>query len=141
MTPPNLSLILVMVCFWVTFWLAHKLIIKPVGDVVRERNRRIDSAESAWASKHEEYLSATSRLEHEMDEAARAAGRIRTEYRNQATEERQQQLAAAREKADARLAEAMDALGSDAEAARADLRRRAEELARILASQLLQREV
>jgi F0F1-type ATP synthase membrane subunit b/b' len=141
MTPPNLSLILVMVCFWITFWLAQKLIIKPVGDVVAERNKRIETAEAAWESKHQEYLSATSRLEGEMEEAARAAARIRSEVRDQALEQRQELLGAARERADARLAEAMESLTADAAAARTELRRQAQELSKMLASQLLGREV
>jgi F0F1-type ATP synthase membrane subunit b/b' len=141
MSPPNVSLILVMVCFWITFWLAQKLIIKPVGDAVAERTKRIKTAEAAWESKHQEYLSATTRLEGEMEEAARAAARIRADVRNEALDRRQELLTAARERADARLAEAMEGLEADAAAARTDLRRRAQELSRVLASQLLGREV
>jgi len=141
MTFPNASLFLVMICFWVTFWLVQKFLITPIGAVLTERKRRVDSAESAWASKHEEYLSATSRLEAEMEEAARQSAKIRSDLRQRAVDARQERFAHARNQADERLGKALEELGVDADAARTDLRRRARELAARFASLLLDREV
>jgi F0F1-type ATP synthase membrane subunit b/b' len=141
MNPPNASLFLVMICFWVTFWLVQRYLIGPVGRVVAERQGRIESAERTWASKNEEYLSATSRLEAEMEDAAREAARVRGELRQQALDRRQDLLTGARATADGQLRSVMGELAEDAEKARVELRQRAEQLAALLASQLLEREV
>lgn len=141
MSPPNLSLILIMVCFWLTFWLVHRYLIVPVGKALDERRQRIETAESSWASKHEEYLSQTSRLEREMEEAARQAAQTRQEHRQRAVEAREEQLQEARTTASQRLDDALEQLDEEAQAARAELRSRATALARQFASQLLGREV
>ena len=141
MSPPNLSLVVVMVCFWVTFWLVQKFLITPLGATIAERQQRVDGAAEAWQSKHEEYLSATSRLESEMEEAAREAAKLRSERRQEALQGREERLRAARQEADGRLTDALGELEADATAAREELRRRAQELAKVFASQLLGREV
>jgi F0F1-type ATP synthase membrane subunit b/b' len=141
MQPPNFSLIIVMVCFWLTFWLVQKFLLKPVGAVLAERSRRVEGAEAEWQSKHQEYLDETARLESELEAAAKAAAKVRNDLRQQALDRRQATLDVARQLANGQLDEAMDALSSDAAAARTDLQARARGLARIFASQLLGREV
>ena len=141
MTPPNLSLILVMVCFWVTLWIVYRFLIRPVGAVIGERQRRIDDAQQEWSAKNEEYLAAVSRVEEEVAGAAKDASRIRADARQRALEERQAALDSTRANADERLASFLETLDSEAEKARSDLRRQAVELARMLASRLLGREL
>ena len=141
MTPPNLSLIFVMVCFWVTLWIVYRFLIRPVGAVIGERGRRIDDAQQEWSAKNEEYLAAVSRVEDEVTAAAKEAAKIRADARQQAVDERQATLQAARARADERLADVLSTLDKEADAARSDLRRRAEELARLLAGRLLGREL
>ncbi len=141
MQPPNYSLVIVMVCFWLTFWLVQKFLLKPVGAVLAERSRRIEGAENEWQSKHQEFLDETARLETELEEAAKAAAKVRNDFQQKAQERRQATLDAARQLANGRLDEAMDILQTDASTARADLQSRARELARIFAGQLLGREV
>jgi F-type H+-transporting ATPase subunit b len=141
MTPPNLSLLFVMVCFWATLWLVYRFLIRPVGTVVTERRRRIDDAQQEWAAKNEEYLAAVARVEEEVSQAAREAARIRATARESAMAERQSSLDNARARADERLGGVLDTMAKEAETARQDLRRRAEELARLLAGRLLGREL
>ena len=141
MTPPNLSLIFVMVCFWVTLWLVHRFLIRPVGAVIDERRRRVDDAQQEFTSKNEEYLAAVARVEEEVAIAAKEAAQLRAETRQNAMAERQAALDRARAEADERLTGVLDDLDRDATTAREDLRRRAEELARLLAGRLLGREL
>ena len=96
MQPPNFSLVIVMVCFWLTFWLVQKFLLKPVGAVLAERSRRIDGAENEWQSKHQEYLDETARLETELEEAAKAAAKVRNDYQQKALDRRQATLDARR---------------------------------------------
>ena len=141
MTPPNLSLIFVMVCFWVTLWLVHRFLIRPVGAVVDERRRRIDDAQHEFTSKNEEYLGAVARVEEEVANAAREASQVRAEARQNAMTDRQHALDKARTQADERLVAVLEDLDRDADAARGELRRKAEELAQMLAGRLLGREL
>jgi len=141
MNPPNFSLIIVMVCFWLTFWLVQKFLLKPVGAVLAERRQRIDGAETEWQTKHQEYLHETARLENELGEAAKAAAGVRNDHQQQALDRRQATLDTARQMADGKLDEAMGVLDAEASAARTDLEARARELAALFASQLLGREV
>ena len=141
MSPPDLSLIFIMVCFWATLWIVHRSLIRPVGTVIGERRRRIDDAQQEWSAKNEEYLAAVSRVEEEVSAAAREAARIRAEARQHAMDTRQAMLDQAHARADEQLVAVLDTLDKDSETARADLRNRAEELARMLASRLLGREL
>lgn len=141
MTPPNLSLILVMVCFWVTMWLVYRYLIRPVGTTVDERSRRIDGAQQEWSARNEEHLAAIAQVESEVVDAAKAAAQIRSAARQEALDARQQILDNARERADARLTGALEELDREATRASGDLRRQAEDLARMLAGRLIEREV
>ena len=141
MSPPDLSLILIMVCFWATLWIVHRFLIRPVGTVIGERRRRIDDAQQEWSAKNEEYLAAVARVEDAVAGAAKDAAKIRADARQHAMDDRQAALDQARGRAEERLLEVLDTLDKDAEAARSDLRNRAEELAHLLASRLLGREL
>ena len=141
MQPPNYSLIIVMVCFWICFWLIQKFLLKPVGAVLAERKSRIEGAETEWQSKHQEYLDETARLETELETAAKAAARGRADHRQAALDRRQASLDTARQQADGKLDEAMSVLNGEASAARAELKTSAGELAQLYASRLLGREV
>ena len=141
MQPPNFSLVIVMVCFWLTFWLIQKFLLKPVGGVLAERKGRIEGAENEWQSKHQEYLDETARLESELEAAAKSAAKVRNDHRQAALDRRQAVLETARQQADGKLDEAMAVLDTEATSARADLKVKANELARAFASQLLGREV
>jgi len=141
MTPPNLSIVLIMLCFWVTLWLVNRFLICPVNTVLDQRNGRIDGAQKEWTAKNEELLSATARIEDELVEAARAAAKVRETYRTGAQQEKQLELHTARKNAEERLEAALEGLSLDAEKARADLRERAEDLSQEFAQRLLGREV
>ncbi len=141
MTPPNLSIVLIMVCFWVTLWLVNRFLIRPVNTVLDQRYDRIDGAQKVWTAKNEELLSATTRIEDQLIEAAHAAAKTRETHRARAQQEKQQHLDTARNDAEEQLALALKRLSQEAEKARTDLRERAEGLARDFAQRLLGREV
>lgn len=141
MTPPNVSLVLIMVCFWMTLWLVQRFLIRPVSAVLDDRRRRIDGAKQEWSARNEEYLAAVARIEDEVQNAARDASKSRADARQRATDARQLAMEAARARADERLTSVVESLDRDAEAIRGDLHRRAEELARLLAGRLIGREM
>lgn len=141
MTPPNLSLLMIMACFWVTLWLVQRYLIGPLGAVLEERRGRIEGAEKKWAAKNEEHRSATARLESELEEAARSAAAVREEHCQRANQRRQEVLNQARAAAEEKLDRALGDLDREAEEARTELARHAAALSKALASRLLEREV
>jgi F0F1-type ATP synthase membrane subunit b/b' len=141
MTPPNLSLILVMICFWITFWVVQKFLLGPVGRVLDERKQRITTANETWEAENAKFFDRTNRVEADLDDAARTAARTREELRTEANAVRQDKLAKTREEVDRRLVAAMDELDGQVSTARADLRIAANGLASMFAGKLLGREV
>ncbi|NOZ79031.1 MAG: hypothetical protein GXP48_07630 [Acidobacteria bacterium] len=141
MSTPNYSLLLIMICFWVAYWVINHFLIEPVTEVMNERARRLDGAEAEWSRRHQEYLDATARLEEESGEAARDAAKYRAELRQQALGAKHARLDEARATASKRLEQALADLDRASDDARAELRKKAVELSRILASRLLEREV
>ncbi len=141
MSPPNLSLIFIMICFWITMWLVYRFLIQPVGAVLAERKGRIDGAAAKWQATNQQYLDATTRLEQETQEAAQEAGLVRAEYRQQALDRRQKTLEEARSVADGKLETALEQLEAETDTARQDLHTSARELAQLFAARLLDREV
>jgi len=141
MNTPNLSLLLIMICFWVAFWVVNRFLIKPVSAVVTERQSRLDKAQQEWSTRNQQYLAATAKLEAENEAAARAAAKHRAELRQSALTARGQRLESTRGAANERLEKALHGLDEEAKKARTELERRARELAVTLASHLLEREV
>ncbi|MEJ2189029.1 MAG: hypothetical protein P8Y93_06345, partial [Acidobacteriota bacterium] len=92
MTPPNVSLILIMVCFWATLWLVNRFLIRPVGETLAERRSRVEGAQEEWSARNEEHLAAVSRIEAELDGAARDASQARAALRQDAMDARQHAL-------------------------------------------------
>ncbi len=141
MTPPNLSLLMIMICFWLTLWLVNRYLIVPIQGVLDQRASRIDGATQGWLDQQEALRAATERLEEELAEAARRAAALKAEKRQAAISAREARLAAARERAEEKLSSAVAGLAEDAEKARIELKDRAEALAAELAGRLLGREV
>ena len=141
MTPPNLSILLVMVCFWVTLWLVGRFLVRPVTEVLDERDGRIDGAQREWTRQNEEMETASRRIEEELLEAARESARRRETLRAGAMDEKQRLLDEARTEAESRLEQALESLDRDVEAARKELGTRAEVLAREFAARLIGRGV
>lgn len=141
MTLPNVSLVLIMVLFWLAYWLVNRLLVRPFTAVLDERRERIHGAQARAASATEDATATTTRIEQELDDAAREAGRVRGQLRQAAVEDRNARLERTRREASDRLEAALAELDEEATAARRELRQRAEDLARLFATQLLDREV
>jgi F-type H+-transporting ATPase subunit b len=137
----DLSLLMIMVCFWVAYVVIRKMFIEPLGSVLDDRTQRVEGARAKWEEKNADFESASEGFERELDEAARAAAQRRAELRHEAQAQRQQRLDAARQSADAKLSEALAQLDTEGAQAREQLRAEARQLSQLFASQLLGREV
>lgn len=141
MTPPNLSLLMIMICFWLTLWLVNRYLILPVQAVLDERASKIDVANQDWLEQQESLQAATKRLEQELSDAARQAAAFRAEKRKESLSAREARMVAARKKADEKLSGVVAKLAEEAENVRKDLRTQSETLAGELAGRLLGREI
>lgn len=138
-TPPDLSLIFIMLCFWAVFFVVSSQVVKPLGRVLDKREtlargarQRLDEARSALQA-------AVARSERELATASAEATRERAALRAEGEATRRAHLDAARERSQQTLARLGRDLDQASAEARAGLRAGTEHLARELASRLLGR--
>jgi len=137
--PPNLSLLLIMACFWIVFFLVWRLLVNPLGVVLDERDTRIRKSKDALDGVQERFAAAVARCERELAVGASQAGKERAELRAAGESARRARLDAAREQAQQRLSRLSAEIGEAAAGARSELRASAQALARELAEKLVGR--
>jgi len=137
--PPNYSLILIMACFWVVFFVVRRLLVVPVGALLDERARRAQAAAKAFDAARLELSEALSRCERELAQAAAEGQRERAALRAEGEAERRRRLEEAREAGQAKLHAFTQELEQAASEAREELRRSTRALAAELAQRLLGR--
>ncbi len=138
---PNLSLLLIMACFWAVFLLVTTQLVRPLGALLDERERRVREAREQHETARQAVADAIARCERELVTGSAEAGKQRAALRAQGEAARRAALEAARAQAQERLALFGNELEQAARDARASLRERSAELARALASRLLGRKV
>ncbi len=139
MAPPNYSLILIMACFWVVFFLVRRLLVEPVGALLDERTRRTQAAAKEFDGARAALSEALNRCERELAQAAAEGQRERAALRAEGENERRRRLEQAREAGQARLHAFTQELEQAASEAREELRRSTRALATDLAQRLLGR--
>ena len=141
LAPPNLSLFLIMACFWLVFLLVSSQLVKPLGAVLDERERRVKSSQEGFDAAQYALREALARCEKELIETGAGAQRQRLAERAAGEASRRAQLDAARGIAHERLAALQRELDDASMVARKTLRESAGLLAHELASQLVGRRV
>jgi F-type H+-transporting ATPase subunit b len=125
--------------FLLTLWALNALLFRPLWRVLDERRvRGADTrAEAVRKLDFERALSeeCEARLKRERQKGYQLAEAVRRE----AVEARQVRLAQAREHAEAQLTEAREKVRLEVESARVELKRSAEQLARIIADRILEK--
>ncbi len=136
---PNLSLLLIMACFWAVFFLVSTQLVKPLGALLEERQRLVRQGSDTLGAAQNETREALARCEQQLTEAAVEGQKERVALRQEGEAARRARLEAAREAGHERLATLAAELDQASREARAHLRERARELAQELASQVLGR--
>lgn len=136
---PNLSLLLIMACFWAVFFLVSSQLVKPLGALLEERKRIVREGAELLGAAQNEARQALARCEQQLTEAAVEGQRERLAQRQQGEAARRARLDAAREEGHQRLAQLAAELDQVSREARSHLRDRSRELALDLASRLLGR--
>ena len=140
-SPPNLSLILIMACFWLVYLLVRTQFLKPVGSLLDQRESQVRTARETFARAKEELGEAIGRCERELAQAAGEGQKVRAALRAEGETARRAQLEAARSQGQERLAALTGEMAKVTDEARAVLRAKSAELARSLAERLLERRI
>jgi F0F1-type ATP synthase membrane subunit b/b' len=134
--PPNFSLLFIIACFWLVYFIVSRLLVKPLGETLDERHRRAAAARERFEAAQSGLKEALARCERELAAAGLEAGKQRQGLRAEGEKVRAGRLAAAREQAQGTLA----TLGADLEQAvaqaRGTIRTQAGSLGRLLANRL-----
>lgn len=138
---PDLSLFLVIIIFWATYVVLKKFLLTPLGAVLAERERQVDSARAASEAALEKQREAALDLDRRLTEARREALAHREAVRAAASERRQAALEEAREKARLASGEVQASLEREVVAARQQLGAEAKVLAAEIATYALGRKV
>jgi F0F1-type ATP synthase membrane subunit b/b' len=138
---PDLSLFLVIIIFWATYVVLRKFLLAPLGAVLAERERQVDSARAASEAALEKQREAALDLDRRLTEARREALAHREAVRAAAGERRQAVLEEAREKARVVAGAAQASLEREVLAARQQLGAEAKVIAAEIATYALGRKV
>ena len=138
---PNLSLLLVMACFWLVYLMVSTQMVGPLGRLLSERAQRIHEAHEAYDRARAALADAVAKCERELAGAASEGQKARATLRAAGEASRRARLEQARGQVQERLAQLDRELDAAARAARATLREKAVALARELASRLIGRSV
>ncbi len=138
---PNLSLLLIMACFWLVYLLVATQFLKPVGRLLDQRETQVRTAREAFDKAKRELAEALTRCEHELAQAAGQGQKTRAELRAAGEAARRAKLDVARKQGQERLAALGVELVSVTDEARTALRARCRELGRALAERLVERRI
>jgi F-type H+-transporting ATPase subunit b len=138
-TAPNLSLLLIMACFWLVYWLVATQLVRPLGRLLDERARRIGEAHDTLTAVETRFPDAMTRCERDLGQAAAEAQKERAVLRAAGETARRGRLDAARAEGQQRLATLATELDAASRSARTQLREQGVGLAHDLAEQLLGR--
>ena len=133
------SLLVIMVIFWATFFVARKLIFLPVSQLLEERARNVATAQETYSTA---LAKSEAELEEQKQKLAGALGEARTrrdELRKAAQEQRTELVRTAKAAADSELQKARGDLDEAVTQQRDALGQFVEKLADKMASTLLRR--
>lgn len=140
-TPPDLSLVLIMLCFWAVFFVVSTQLVRPLLRILDQREQQAEGARHDLETTRTRLQEAMAASEREMVAASVEATRERAALRAEGEASRRARLDGARELAQQRLAGLARELDEAAASARVGLRTQASQLARELAAQVLGRRV
>jgi F-type H+-transporting ATPase subunit b len=138
---PDLSLLLVMVVFWATYWVLRLFVLEPLGAILEEREATQASAEVALEAALEQQKAALAELDKRLTQARREALSMREAVRAAANARRQAVLDEARDESTKTVEAAQRRLEQEIAAAREQLRDGARATAAEIATIALGRKV
>lgn len=138
---PDPSLLAIMVIFILNYMVVRRFFLRPINEVLEARETETRSAEKLYEEALARFDEATARTEAQLHAAKRDAAQLRDRYRGEAAEYRQQVVEKTSADAKKIVAEADERLSADVVAAREQIVRESDALARLAAERILGRAV
>ncbi|HEX8173217.1 MAG TPA: ATP synthase F0 subunit B [Thermoanaerobaculia bacterium] len=138
---PDLSLLAIVVIFLLNYLVVRKFFLEPVNAVLEARETETKTADRMYEEAMGRYSDATAHIESQLQAARREAMLLRDQRRAEAAAHRQQVVDRTNAEAREIVSEAEQKLGSDVDAARQQIVRESEQLARLAAERILGRPV
>jgi F0F1-type ATP synthase membrane subunit b/b' len=138
---PDLSLLVIMVIFWLNYVVVRKFFLQPINSVMEQREHETKTAEQIYEESLGRFNEATSKMEAELHTARREATQVRDKFRAEAAEHRNAIIEKTSAQAKATVGEAEQQLEKDVDVARNRIKTESESLARMAAERILGRAV
>lgn len=138
---PDLSLLAIMVIFFLNYLVVRKYFLRPINEVLEAREVETRTAEKLYEEALGRFKDATAQTEAQLHLAKKEAATVREGFRGEAAAHRQQLVE--RTSSDARqlITEAEASLSQDVVVARTKIVAESESLARVAAERILGRAV
>jgi F-type H+-transporting ATPase subunit b len=138
---PDASLIAIMVIFILNYFVVRKFFLKPVHEVLSWRESEIRGAEKAYEETLARFNAATSEMESRVHLAKREGAQIRENLRAEGAAHRAAAVDKVRREAEGVVKNADAQLDRDIAAAREQIVREADVLARMAAEKIVGRKI
>ena len=138
---PDLSLPAIMVIFLLNYLVVKKFFLQPVNRVLDARETEIRGADELYEAALMKFSAATADVEMQVQAAKREAQQVRDRFRGEAGAHRNTMVEQTQTEARAIVAEADQKLSSDVAAARDQIVRESDNLAKLAAERILGRAV
>ncbi|MGZ7079642.1 MAG: F0F1 ATP synthase subunit B family protein [Thermoanaerobaculia bacterium] len=136
---PDLSLLAIMVIFWLNYVVVRKFFLRPINDVIEAREHETKTAETIFEQAMTHFQEATAKIEAQLTTARREASQLREQFRSEAAEFRNSVIEKTSNEARATVGEAEKRLEADVALARKKIASETESLARLAAERILGR--
>jgi len=138
---PDLSLFAIMVIFILNYLVVRKFFLEPINAVLDARELETRTAENAYDEALARFNDATAKMEAQVHAAKRDAAQLRDRFRGEAAAHRQQVIERTSGEARQIVSEADQKLQREVAAAREQIVRESDSLARLAAERILGRAV
>lgn len=138
---PDLSLLAIMVIFFLNYLIVRKFFLQPINEVLDARESETRSADKLYEDALARFQEATAQTEAQLQAAKREAAQVRERFRAEAAAHRQQVVEKTGGEAREIIAEADQKLSREVDVARQSIVAESESLARLAAERILGRAV
>jgi F-type H+-transporting ATPase subunit b len=138
---PDLSLLAIMVIFFLNYLIVRKFFLQPINEVLDARETETRSADKLYEDALARFQEATAQTEAQLQAAKREAAQVRERFRGEAAAHRQQVVEKTSGQAREIIAEADQKLSREVDVARQSIVGESESLARLAAERILGRAV
>jgi F0F1-type ATP synthase membrane subunit b/b' len=138
---PDLSLLAIMVIFWLNYIVVRRFFLHPINEVIEAREHETKTAEHLFEQAMARFNEAMAKIEAQLVAARREASQLREKFRGEAAAYRNGVIERTSNEAKATIAEAEKHLEADVKVARQKIASESESLARLAAERILGRPI